>query len=253
MMRTTLLPGLLETARYNLSHKTADLKIFELREVYHPQKGEQLPKESKSLAGLAMGAVAQEGWNIPLQEADFYYVKGCVEQLLAELRTPPPTFTTSRAIPYLHPGKGAVIRLDGEEIGVVGELHFKVTEAFELPHGAFIFELDLPTLAERFWGEMTFSPLPRFPSVARDVAVAVNEGISAGELTEIIRGVDNEHIESVEIFDCYQGDPIPRGRKGLAFRIRYRSPDRTLTDEEVNGFHQEVLERLEKVPELSIR
>jgi len=85
------------------------------------------------------------------------------------------------------------------------------------------------------------------------VAVAVNEGISAGELTEIIRGVDNEHIESVEIFDCYQGDPIPRGRKGLAFRIRYRSPDRTLTDEEVNGFHQEVLERLEKVPELSIR
>jgi len=253
VMRTTLLPGLLDTARYNLSHKTTDLKVFELREVYHPQKGERLPKERRSLAGLAMGAVAQEGWNIPLQEVDFYYAKGCVEQLLAELRTPLPAFTASEAIPYLHPGKGAVIRLDGEEIGVVGELHPKVAEAFELPHGVFIFELDLPALADRFRGEMTFVPLPRFPSVARDVAMAVDVGISAGELTEIIRGVDNEYIESVEIFDCYQGDPIPLGRKGLAFRIRYRSSDRTLTDEEVNEFHREVLERLEKVPKLKIR
>lgn len=253
VMRTTLVPGLLETARYNLSHKTRDLKIFESREVYYPQKGERLPKEKRSLAGLAMGTVVEEGWNIPLQEVDFYHVKGCIEQLLAELRIPPPTFTFSDGIPYLHPNKGAAIHLNDVAVGAAGELHPELAEAFELPSGVFIFELDLPILADHSREEITFSPLPRFPSVARDVAVAVDNRISAGELAEIIKGVDNVYIETVEIFDCYQGDSIPLGRKGLAFRVRYRSPDRTLTDEEVNEFHHEVLKRLEKVPGLMIR
>jgi phenylalanyl-tRNA synthetase beta chain len=253
VMRTSLLPGLLETARYNLSHKTRDLKIFESREVYYPNKGEQLPREKRSLAGLAMGAVVEEGWNIPLQEVDFYYIKGCAEQVLAELRTPHPTFIVNEGIPYLHPNKGAALHLDDVVVGTVGELHPEVAEAFELPSGVFIFELDLPTLADRSREEITFIPLPRFPSVARDVAVAVASRMSAGELAEIIKGVDNIYIETVEIFDCYEGDPIPSGRKGLAFRIRYRSPERTLTDEEVNEFHQEVLKRLKKVPGLMIR
>jgi len=253
VMRTTLLPSLLETARYNLSHKNRDLKIFESREVYHPDKKEKLPQERRSLAGLAMGAVAEEGWNTPFQEVDFYFVKGCVEHLLAELRTPVPTFTHSEGIPYLHPSKGAVATVDNVEVGAVGELHPAVAEAFELPPGVLIFELDLPTLAERFWREIAFIPLPRFPSVERDVAVAVEDRITAEELLKIINGVDNVFIESVDVFDCYRGDPIPPGRKGLAFRIKYRSWERTLTDEEVNEFHQEVLEQLHKVPELSIR
>jgi phenylalanyl-tRNA synthetase beta chain len=253
VMRTTLLPGLFETAGYNLSHKNRDLKIFESREVYHPQKREKLPQERRSLAGLTMGSVAGKGWNIPPQEVDFYYLKGCVEQLLAELRTPTPTFTTSEGIPYLLPSKSAVVTVDEVEVGAVGELHPAVAEAFELPPGVLVFEIDLPTLAERFWREVTFTPLPWFPSVDRDVAVVVDEGISAEELREIFQGVDNAYIELVEVFDCYRGDPIPRGRKGLAFRIRYRSGERTLTDEEVNKFHQEVLEQLRKVPELIIR
>jgi len=253
VMRTTLLPGLLDTARYNLSYNNTDLKIFESREVYHTQKKEKLPQERRSLAGLAMGRVAGEGWNVPPQEMDFYYVKGCVEQLLAELRVPAPTFTHSEGISYLHPSNGAVVTVDGVAVGTVGELHPAVAEASELPPGVLVFEIDLPTLAERFWREVTFTPLPRFPSVDRDVAVVVDEGTSAEELREIIQGVDNTCIEMVEVFDCYRGDPIPSGRKGLAFRIRYRSGERTLTDEEVNDFHQEVLKQLHTVPALTIR
>jgi phenylalanyl-tRNA synthetase beta chain len=253
VMRTTLFPGLLETARYNLSHKNKDLKIFESRKVYHPQQGEKLPQEMRSLAGLTMGVVATEGWNVPPQEVDFYFVKGCVGQLLAELRTPAPVFTDSEGVPYLNPSKGGVVTVEKVAVGAVGELHPEVAEAFELPAGVFIFELDLPTLADRFWREITFTPLPRFPAVDRDVAVAVDEGVSAEEIREIIHGVDNACIELVEVFDCYRGDPIPPGRKGLAFQIRYRSGEKTLTDEEVNEFHQEVLERLQNVPELTIR
>jgi len=253
VMRTTLLPGLLETARYNLSHKSMDLKIFELREVYYPCQGEKLPEERRALAGLVMGAIAKEGWNIPRQEADFYYVKGCVEQLLAVLRTPQPTFTRAEAPPYLDHGEAAVIRLDGEKIGALGALLSEVAHAFELPPGVFIFELDLPLVAKNVRGEIAFAPLPRFPSVTRDVAVTIDVGISAEEIMAIMRGVNNQYIESIEVFDCYQGDPIPVGNKGLAFRIRYRSLDRTMTDEEVNQFHQEVLEQLQKVPGLAIR
>jgi phenylalanyl-tRNA synthetase beta chain len=253
VMRTTLLPGLLETARYNLSYQNRDIKIFELRDVYSPRAGERLPEERRVLAGLLIGAIAGEGWNTPLREVDFYYAKGCVEHVLAELKTPVPTFTPSEGIPYLHPSKGAIIRLEGEAIGVVGALHPAVAEAGELSQGVFFFELDLPLVADRFSREITFTPLPRFPSVARDVAVVVGERMTAGEIMALIRGVDNAPIESVEVFDCYRGDPIPPDKKGLAYRIQYRSPERTLTDEEVNEFHQEVLERLEKVPGLMIR
>jgi phenylalanyl-tRNA synthetase beta chain len=253
VMRTTLLPGLLETAKYNLSHKNMDLKIFESREVYNPRQKEKLPQERRSLAGLAMGSGVEEGWNVQPQEVNFYFVKGCIEQLLAEMRSPAPHFTASTGTPYLHPSKGAVVTVEGIEVGATGELHPEVAEAWGLPAGVFIFELDLPVLAERCTRGVTFTPLPRFPSVDRDVAVVVDEAMSAEEITKIITGVDNTYIESVAVFDCYRGDPIPPGHKGLAFRIRYRSPERTLTDEEVNAFHQEVLDRLKRVPELAIR
>jgi phenylalanyl-tRNA synthetase beta chain len=253
VMRTILLPGLLETAKYNLSYNNTNLKIFESREVYHPQKSEKLPQERRPLAGLAMGNIAEEGWNVPPQKVDFYYVKGCVEHVLAALRSPAPTFSRSEEIPYLHPSKGAVVTVDGVEVGTVGELHPAVAEAFELPPDVLVFEIDLPTLAERFWSEVTFALVPRFPSVDRDVAVVVDEGTSAEELRELIQGVDNACIELVEVFDCYRGDPIPSGRKGMAFRVRYRSGERTLTDEEVNEFHQEVLKQLQTVPALTIR
>ena len=253
VMRTTLLPGLLETARYNLSHESGDMKLFELREVYHARGEEKLPEERRALAGLIMGAVAKQGWNSTPQRADFYYSKGCVEQLLSEVRSPLPTFTRDGLPPYLNTGQAAVIRLDREAIGVVGELLPEVALAFELPPGVFIFELDLPRLAKHVRKEIAFNPLPRFPSVTRDVAVTIDAGISAGEVMGIIRGVDNQYIEAIEVFDCYQGDPIPAGKKGLAFRISYRSLDRTMTDAEVNQFHQEVLKQLQQVPGLAIR
>ena len=146
-MRTTLLPGLLETASYNLSHKSGDLKIFELREVYYPRQGEKLPEERRVLAGLLIGAVAEEGWNIPRREVDFYYVKGCVEQLLDELKDPSSDLYGQRGDALPPPGKAAVIRLDGGADRVLGELLPDVAEAFELPPGVFIFELDLPAVA----------------------------------------------------------------------------------------------------------
>ncbi|RLB07940.1 MAG: phenylalanine--tRNA ligase subunit beta [Deltaproteobacteria bacterium] len=252
VMRTTLLPGLLTTASYNLSHKNRDLKLFEIREVYFPKKG-KLPEEKRSLAGLAMGVFRAGGWNVSPKEVDFYDIKGCVERLLAELRVPSPIFSSAEGIPYLHPSKGAAVKLEAEEVGTLGELHPEVAEAYELPPGVYIFELDLGPLLKYYRREIKFIPLPKFPSISRDVAVVVDEGVSAEEIRGVIWETKSKHMESVEVFDCYRGDPIPQGKKGLAFRIKYRSSKRTLTDEEVNKFHQEILDRLKEVPGLIIR
>ena len=253
VMRTTLLPGLLETARYNLSHKERDLKIFELREVYFPKEGEKLPQERRFLAGMVMGAFAGGGWNVSPKEVDFYDIKGCIERLFFELRAPSPTFTSGGREPYLHPNKEAVVKSDGETVGVLGELHPEVAEGYKLPSGVYMFELDFPSLMRKVSEEVKFTSLPRFPSIIRDVAVVVRKEVNAGQIAGVIKKRGNRFMESVDIFDCYWGDPIPQGQKGLAFRIRYRSSERTLTDEEVNSLHQEVLERLQEVPELIIR
>lgn len=252
VMRTTLLPGLLQTARYNISHKNTDIKIFELKEIYRP-KEEGLPDEMRPLAGLAMGTFVGGGWNMSAKEVDFYDVKGCLEQLFFNQRAPAPTFASGEAIPYLHPSRAAMVNLGGERVGIVGELHPEVAAAYELPPGVYIFEIDFPSVVDHCQSEITVAPLPRFPSVIRDVAVVIDEDVSVEEIADIMRGAGGKFMESVEVFDCYRGDSIPPERKGLAFRIRYRSSERTLTDEEVNEFHREVLERLQEVPGLKIR
>jgi phenylalanyl-tRNA synthetase beta chain len=252
VMRTTLVPGLLETARYNLSFHNRDLKIFEVKEVFHPRDKGKLPLEKKMLAGLMMGAFSPRGWQREEKPVDFFDVKGCVDALLCELKLPAATYSLTQREPYLGES-GVVVAIDNEEVGVAGDLHPLVAESFELPGGVFIFELDLPFLAEMFTRDVQFSPLPRYPSVIRDVAVVVPDETTAGEIARVIRGVDGSIMASVEVFDVYEGDPIPVGKKGLAYRVQYRSPEKTLTDKEVNQIHNKVLETLRGVPGLTIR
>jgi len=254
VMRTTLLPGLLETARYNVSFENRDMKLFELREVFMPTGDGHLPEERRVLAGLVMGVFTGGSWNYPSRRVSFHDVKGCVESLLHELRIPDVTFSSANGwVPYMHPGKSAVIRVDGSDVGGLGELHPEVIGAFDLPEGVYVFEIELPALVSSFDPEAHFSPLPRFPSIVRDVAVVIDEMVTGREIIEVIRGVSTDLMEDVQVFDCYRGDPIPEGRKGLAFRVRYRSSERTLTDAEVNGVHQDVLERLKAIGGLTIR
>jgi phenylalanyl-tRNA synthetase beta chain len=253
VMRTTLIPGLMETVRYNLSRKNTNLKLFELRRVFLRQEGERLPKEIKFLAGLAMGLDRDPHWSIFPRSVDFYDIKGCVEDLLNSLQIKGGKFIKVDDIPYLHPGKGSKIVLGEEVLGVLGEVHPQVGGDYEVYGKVYLFELDFSKMVKWAGEGKQFQPLPKFPAVYRDLSIVVDRALEGERVMETIWTFHHPYVEEVNLFDIYQGPPIPEGKKGISYRIRYQANDRTLTDEEVNQYHEKILSRLKEVFQLDLR
>jgi phenylalanyl-tRNA synthetase beta chain len=252
-MRTTLIPGLMETARHNISRKNSNLKLFELKKVFLPQERERLPKEVKFLAGLAMGFERDPHWAFSPRLVDFYDIKGCVEDLLDGLQIKEAKFSKVDDIPYLHPGKASKVVLDHEVFGVLGEAHPQVLGHYEVHEKVYLFEMDFSKLVKWAGEEKRFQPLPKFPAVYRDLSIVVDKALEAERVMEAIRAFHQPFVEEVALFDIYQGPPIPEGKKGISYRIRYQANDRTLTDEEVNRYHEKLLSRLKEVFQLDLR
>ncbi len=247
VMRTSLIPGLLEVARYNLSRKNLNLKFFELKKVFLHQEGEKLPKEVKVLTGLAMGMDQEPHWAYPPRPIDFYDIKGALESLFEELQIKRIGFKRAEDIPYLHPGKASRVFIEEKEVGALGEVHPDVLNHYGIPERVYLFEIDFEELVRRAGGAKWFQPLPKFPDVFRDLSVVVGEEVEAEKIGEAIWGLRDPLMKEVRLFDVYQGPPIPKGKKGVSYRIRYQAPDRTLTDEEVNQFHEKVILQLREV------
>ncbi len=253
VMRTSLIPGLMETARYNLSRKIPNLKIFELKKVFFPMEGERLPKEVKYLVGLAMGVDRDHHWAFSPRGIDFYDVKGCIEDLFEAFQVEEIQFERTEGIPYLHPGKASSVLCGKEVLGVLGEIHPQVLGHYEIHGKAYLFEIDFERMVKRAREEKRFRPLPKFPAVYRDLSLIVDESLEAEKVAEAIWDVHQPFIDEVDLFDVYQGVPIPEGRKGIAYRIRYQASDRTLTDEEVNRYHEKVISRLREIFRAELR
>jgi phenylalanyl-tRNA synthetase beta chain len=253
VMRTTLVPGLLEAVRYNLSRKNPNLKLFELKKVFLPQGGEKLPKEVKYLAGLAMGMERDFHWASPSRPVDFFDIKGCMEDLLEVLQIKGVKFVYAEDIPYLHPGKASVLRRGEEVLGVLGEVHPQVLGRYEIHGSAFLFEINFERAVACAEEGRQFRSLPKFPAVYRDLSIVVDETLEVERLAETIWELSQPFIDEVHLFDIYRGAPVPPGKKGVSYRIRYQAADRTLTDEEVNQYHEEVISRLRNVFSIELR
>jgi len=253
VIRTTLIPGLLEAARYNVSRKNSNLKLFELKKVFLPQEGERLPGEVKFLAGLAMGFDRGPHWAFPQRPVDFYDIKGCVEDLLDALQIKDAKFDKTEEVPYLHPGKASKIVFDHEVLGVLGEIHPEVLGRYEVRGKGYLFEMDFSKMVKWAGEERRFQPLQKFPAVYRDLSVVVDQAMEAERVMETIRTFQQPFVEEVTLFDIYQEAPIPEGKKGISYRIRFQANDRTLTDEEVNQYHEKILFRLKEVFQLDLR
>ena len=253
VMRTTLIPGLMETVQYNLSRKNSNLKLFELKKVFLPQEGERLPKEVKLLAGVALGFDRGPHWASPQRPVDFYDIKGCVEDLLDALQIKDAKFVKAEDVPYLHPGKASKVVLDQEVLGVLGEIHPEVSGRYEVRGKGYLFEMDFSKMVKGAGEERRFQALPKFPAVERDLSVVVDQAMEAEEVMDAIRTFRQPYVEEVTLFDVYQEPPIPEGKKGISYRIRYQAKDRTLTDEEVNQYHEKILSRLKEVFQLDLR
>jgi len=240
VMRPTLLPGLLQTVGLNVNRQNLDLKIFEVGRIFHPREGKELPDEIEVLSGLLCGRREEESWAQVKAEIDFFDLKGAVETLLNRLGVEGVQFIREEDEPFICPGAGCRLEAGGEIIGGMGEIHPKVREAYDLKQRIFVFELNLAAVVGRISNRRTFKTLARFPAVHRDLALIVNEEISAGDLLAEIRVADTGLITDVKIFDLYRGNPIPIGKKSLAFRLKYQQEGRTLKDAEVNELHQRI-------------
>jgi phenylalanyl-tRNA synthetase beta chain len=185
---------------------------------------------------------------------DFYDIKGCIEDLAEALQIEGIKFREAGdPIPFLHPGKSARILFEEEVLGLLGEVHPQVLERYEIPGRAYLFEIDFEQLVKRAREGKWFRPLPRFPAVYRDLSLVLDDALEVEGVVEAIRAFQHPFIEEVTLFDIYRGAPIPEGKKGVSFRIRYQANDRTLTDEEVNQDHEKLISRLKEIFQLELR
>lgn len=241
-LRTSLLPSLLSVVALNRDRGRAAVNVYEVASVYLAPVGEkntQQPDEPLRLAAVADGgATAESG------RAAFYRLKsvlaGCVESLAA------PASTYQRAAAELfHPGRCAAVVMDGRQLGYIGEIHPTVSAHYRLEGRLVAFEIDVePVLAASRVPRA--QPLPRFPGVERDLAVVVDEHVAAGAALATIKEHGGDMLELARAFDEYQGAQVPEGHKSIAFTLTFRSPERTLTDAEVEGVMSEIRSGLEK-------
>ncbi len=251
-MRTTLLAALLRNVGHNLSHGVRDLKLYELGRVYLREVDERHPSgelawpahEPRRLALVLTGTRRAKSWSGGGDEADFYDLKGAVEDVSEAMGVEDARFEPA-AHPALHPTSSTALAVGGKPAGHLGQVHPTVAAHFEVPQQTFVAELDWEVLLDSSIALRELHGVPRFPAVARDLAFVVEAGVPAEKLLEEIRGADTAKLlENVTLFDVYRGAPVPEGRKSVAFGLSLRAPDRTLTDAEADALCSAIRERL---------
>jgi len=253
VMRSTLVPGLLEACSYNHHQRIYHLRIFELGKVFKQIPDAVLPKESYKLGGILSGYHFDFSWHFHTEQADFYDIKGVVEALLQALGINDISYVYQNDIPYLNPANSAYIIKKDECLGYLGEIHSEVKEAWDLKRSAFLFELDLETVFNLIPKQKQFRPLPKFPSTERDVALVAPEEFAAQVVKDFVTALEVPYLENIEVIDVYQGAPIETGKKSLTYRLTYRAPDRTLTDVEVDKLHKDIVEKILKHFKIEVR
>ncbi len=237
VLRTTLLPSLLDNAQHNHNHQIDNIALFEISTVF--LKGEEPARVTGILAGEIGGGV----YGNPYQPPDFFDIKGFVEGMLEVCGIADYTFKKTDD-PTFHPGRNAEVLLEEKQIGILGEAHPTVLENYELPYKAYLFELDLEALADAADFSKRFEPIPIYPGVLRDLAIVVDEDMLSDVPIDIIYSTGGKLVESVRLFDVYLGDQVPENKKSLAYTITYHSATETLTDKAVNDLHDKVVKRL---------
>jgi len=237
-LRTSLRGNLLAALAANLRHEEGAIRLFEQGRVYIP-RNKDLPQEPEILCGI-MTSEVEKNWPNQPQQFDFFCVKGVVENLLAKLGVSADFRESSNA--GLHKSRQAVIDINGNELGVIGELNPEVAEAFDINRLVYLFEVNLTKLLPFSVVHKPYQPVARFPVVVRDIALVINEDVSHRQVLDIITGFPL--VEKVTLFDVYTGKQVPAGKKSLAYRMSFQSRKHTLTDKEVDKVQQQILKKL---------
>lgn len=231
IMRTTIIPSMLDCLGRNNARDNKETGLFEVAKVYIPI-GETLPDEREMLSIGMFGSV------------DFYSLKGIVENLLKTLGIEKAEFIPVSDNPTFHPGRCGKLLVRKKEAGIFGELHPDVAQNYGIDTRVYIAEIDLYTLYEAAKIDKKYKVLPKFPAVTRDIAMVVEDMVTVGEIENIIGRAGKELLEDVKLFDVYKGKQVPEGFKSVAYSLLYRHTEKTLTDDEVNKVHNNVIKAL---------
>lgn len=234
-MRTIAVPAMLETLARNYSYRNEAARLYELGRVYLPNR------ESETLCDeqlrITLGAYGDG--------ADFFALKGGVEALLADLRISNVTWTAVGDDPIYHPGRCAELRAGDRVLGRLGQVHPLTGKHYDFEGEVYVAELDAEALFAAMGPEQTYKPLPKYPAMTRDIAVVCDETVTVAELQAAISNAGGKRLVASSLFDIYTGNPIPQGKKSVAFALTYRADDRTLTDEDADSATAKILTALE--------
>lgn len=244
-MRTTLVPAVIEAAKRNIAQQNKDLWLFETANVYEPKALPltEVPHERPMACGIMMGKVTEAAWNQAQRDTDFYDVKGVVDGLLAKLGLTQYDIQPSSES-YYHPGVSAHYTVNGVTIANYGELHPQVVKNFDLSGKVYMFEIDLEAVLSIIVPSFRYQSFSKFPGTSRDLAIVAPVSVTSGDIVALIKEHGGEYLESVSIFDVYEGEHIEAGYRSLAYNLQFRSMEGTLNDEDIDGAIQEIIDAL---------
>jgi phenylalanyl-tRNA synthetase beta chain len=235
IMRTTTLPSMLEVLSRNYNNRNESACLFELAKEYIPTTEDKLPIEKNKLI------VGMYGNN-----SNFYTVKGMAEQILEKLCVYDYDISATSSENSYHPGRCAVLSIDGKELGVIGEIHPKVSENYNIGDRVYCFTLDVDLMFDYTEPEKVYTALPKFPAVSRDLALICDDDIPVLSLEKAIKLGAGKLLENIKLFDIYKGEQIEKNKKSVAFKITLRSADSTLTDNQIANTVKKIIKELEK-------
>ena len=244
-MRTTLVPAVIEAAKRNIAQQNKDLWLFETANVYEPKALPltEVPHERPMACGIMMGKVTEAAWNQAQRDTDFYDVKGVVDGLLAKLGLTQYDIQPSSES-YYHPGVSAHYTINGVTIANYGELHPQVVKNFDLSGKVYMFEIDLEAVLSIIVPPFRYQSFSKFPGTSRDLAIVAPVSVTSGDIVALIKEHGGEYLESVSIFDVYEGEHIEAGYRSLAYNLQFRSMEGTLNDEDIDGAIQAIIDAL---------
>lgn len=242
-MRTTLLGGLLKALEHNFNYGSRNVKLFEIGKCF-TDDGEERPTEIERLALVATGARNEFDWQAANARIEFFDVKGAIESVAESLGLPALEFAAVENAAHLHPGRSGLISLGGNPIGQVGQLHPRIAAEYKFKQAVFVAELDLAAMLESDRLEVRYQPLPKYPTVVRDLALLIETAVPMAAIDRAIRDLKIPGLMDFRLFDLYAGKELPAGKHSIALSLRYRATDRTLTDEEINAMHESIVKKL---------
>ena len=235
VMRTTALPSMLDILARNSAYHNKCVKLYELSKIYLPVEGEALPQEPKILVLGTYGA-----------EESFFTIKGELEAIFAGLRVKNARYTAVSDNPSYHPGRCAKISIDGVDLGYIGQIHPLVAKNYDIDAEVYCAEINFTLLADFRLPDATYVPLPKYPTVTRDLAILCNEDITVAQVEDVITAAAGKLLRNVRLFDIYRGAGVPDGKKSMAFSLELRADDRTLTDADSEQVMNKALTALKK-------